>query len=428
MPLSLPSPTNRAEIGRIQRERKRIAFERAKRARFWKGKLDHIDPERLDDADEWNKIPILDKDQLRRLTPEEFSSQFNIADEPIAEYWRSGGSTGKPLFYPRTAEDVRYGMLAAGRCWPCLGCVPGDLAHFSFPIGIHPAGQIWARSALDWGVGINWVGTGTNVPSAIQLEMISSLRPTIWMGMPSYGIHLANLAELNGINLCGGSVGKVVTSAEPLSGAKRNKLVSIWGADVLEVFGMSEVGHMGAESVPGEGFHIWTDMHFIEVVEETTGDPVPEGQSGTLVVTPLWTNNATPFLRWKSGDIVTYREHGSDEGPFSVFPLIKHTNRTTGFFKVRGININHADFEDFMFMNPHISDFKCECVSTDGEDQFRISVELKRGTDVASVSEKLALDTRSTFEVRPDIAILSPGTIATEFEKSTKAPRFVDRR
>jgi phenylacetate-CoA ligase len=425
----LPLPKSRAEIERIQHERKRVAFERARRAPFWQGKLDGVDPAKLDAPDEWRKIPILDKEQLRSLSADEFQRQFVIAaGEPIAEYWRSGGSTGKPLFYPRTAEDVRFGILAAERCWGCLGCRPGDLAHFSFPIGIHPAGQIWARSALDAGIGINWVGTGTSVPSIAQLDLIRSLKPTIWMGMPSYGLHLANLAEMNGFDLAGSTVSKVITSAEPLSPAKREKIEQMWGARVLEVFGMSEVGHVGAEGVAGEGFHVWTDMHFIEVLDEHTGEPVDEGETGTLVVTPLWTNNATPFLRWKSGDIVSYWNRGSGDGPYAVFPLIKHANRTTGFFKVRGVNINHADFEDFLFKNPDVGDFKCECIATGGNDQLKVSIEVRRGSDPARVAAAMAVDIRATFEVRPDVEILPVGTLAREFESATKAPRFIDKR
>src|SRR5690606_21200420 len=143
------------------------------------------------------------------------------------------GSTGRPLFYPRTAEVVRYGILAAGRRWDCLGCRPGDLAHFSFPIGIHPAGQIQARSALAYGIGISWVGSGANAPSRMQLDLIGALKPTVWMGMSSYGLHLANLAEASGIDLAGGTVRLVITSAEPLSAAKREKLARQWGATVM---------------------------------------------------------------------------------------------------------------------------------------------------------------------------------------------------
>jgi phenylacetate-CoA ligase len=427
--LLLPLPESRAEIERIQRERKKIAFERARRADFWRGKLDHIDADKLDDPREWRKIPILDKDQLRALSNDNFLARFNIAgDRPIAEYWRSGGSTGKPLFYPRTAEDVRYGILAAGRCWDCLGCRAGDLAHFSFPIGIHPAGQIWARSALDCGVGINWVGSGANASSLMQLDLIGALKPTVWMGMSSYGLHLANLAEASGVDLAGGTVRLVVTSAEPLSAAKREKLARQWGARVMDVFGMSEVGHMGAEDAAGGGFRIWSDMYVVEVLDETTGEPVAVGGTGTLVVTPLWTNNATPFLRWNSGDVVTLCDEGGGDGPYAAFPRIKHAHRTTGFFKVRGVNIDHADFEDFMFRRLEVSDFKCECLATEGNDVLRVSIEIRRGASAADAAERTVAAIKATFEVRPEMVVLPLGTLAKEFEVSTKAPRFVDRR
>ena len=96
------------------------------------------------------------------------------------------------------------------------------------------------------------------------------------------------------------------------------------------------------------------------------------------MVTPLWTNNVTPFLRWSSGDLVTLREAEAGEGPFSVFPLVKHAHRTTGFFKVRGINLNHAELEDFMFRNVGVADFKAELVSARDLDVLRLSIEVRR--------------------------------------------------
>ena len=93
--------------------------------------------------------------------------------------------------------------------------------------------------------------------------------------------------------------------------------------------------------------------------------PVGEGEPGFLVVTPLWTNNATPFIRWNAGDIVTYQSPGASSGPFAVFPTLKHTHRTVGFFKIRGVNMNHTDFEDFIFRHDLVADFKVELTSPD---------------------------------------------------------------
>ena len=125
MPLSLP--TSRQQIEKLQSERKRIAVERARRAPFFAGQLDHINLDRLDDWDEWSKIPILEKESLRNLTPDEFSAQFCIAPrDQIAELWRSGGSTGVPLFYPRTFEDMEYAKLSFARVFGCTGAPRGN--------------------------------------------------------------------------------------------------------------------------------------------------------------------------------------------------------------------------------------------------------------------------------------------------------------
>ena len=213
--LPLPLPASRREIERIQSERKKKAFTLAKTVPWYRDRLAGIDGEALDDPNEWQKIPILDKDTLRRLSHTEMLEAFcAVPGDQIAEYWRSGGSTGQPVFYPRTAEDLRYAELSWGRSFPCIGIGPGDLCHISFPLGVHPAGQVWARSARMFGVGMVWVGAGNAYPSAAQLELIQTLRPTVFIGMSSFALHLANLAETKGIDLAASSVRKLVCSAE----------------------------------------------------------------------------------------------------------------------------------------------------------------------------------------------------------------------
>ncbi len=429
MPLSLPA--SRAEIEKIQSERKRAAFERAARTPWYRGRLDGIDPDRLDDPEVWQKIPVLDKETLRQYDHAGFMADFNIAPTAdIAEYWRSGGTTGRPVFYPRTFDDVRYGLLSWGRSFPAIGIGKGDLCHLSFPIGIHPAGQVWARSAHDFGVGMSWVGAGNAVPSAGQLELVRTLGATVLIAMPSFALHLANLAEAEGIDLADGPVRKVVCSAEPLSAAKREKIGRAWGAEVYDVFGMSEAGLMGAESERHDGIHIWTDMFHIEVIDPDTGRQLPPGEVGAFCVTPLWTGHATPFLRWNSGDIVSYREHGESEGPYGAhFPMIRHAHRTTGFFKVRGVNVNHAEFEDFMFADQAVTDFQA-VLETDADalETLVVRIEVRHGADKAATADTLSARVRRVFEVAPRIEALALGTLAKEFESSIKAPRFVDRR
>jgi phenylacetate-CoA ligase len=422
-------PKTRAEIEPIQSDGKRRALAQARRAPFYTGKLDRVNADRLDDPDEWRKIPILDKETLRKLEDREFYEKFCIApDDGIAEYWRSGGATGTPLFYPRSFADIAAAMIGFSRIYDCTNCGRGGRAHVSFPLGIHPVGQMLARAASSRGISVNWAGSGTTTPSAMQLELIERLRPTIWMGMSSYGLHLANLAEARGLNLAARSIETVLCSAEPLSDAKREKLARQWGAQVRDTFGMTEAGMMGAEDEAGRGFRIWTDMFLIEVLDPDTHAPVAEGQVGSLVVTPLWTNNVTPFLRWSSGDLVTWRRGDDDTGPFSVFPLIKHAHRTSGFFKLRGVNVNHSEFEDFIFRNAEISDFKAELVTERDLEAMVLTVEVRRGVDASAAVEALKTAVRNQFELTPQIVVVETGSLAKEFETSVKMPRFSDRR
>ena len=419
-------PQSRAEIRRIQAERKRHAVEQALRSPFWRPRLEKVRPQRLEDPDEWRRIPILDKDTLRALSDEQFYNEFCVKPvDGIQEYWRSGGVTGQPLFYPRSFRDMEYGLEAFARTFDCAGAEPGERAHISFPLGIHPVGQVFARCAASRGITVNWAGSGTSTPSAIQLELIQRLKPTIWLGMSSYALHLANLAEARGIQL---NVRRLMTSAEPVSGAKRDKIERIWGARLTDTFGMTEAGMMGAEDQPGSGFRIWTDMYYIEVLDPKSLEPVKEGETGTLIVTSLWSNNVTPFLRWSSGDLVTYSEADDGAGRYSVFPRIKHAHRTSGFFKVRGINLGHQDLEDFMFRHAEIGDFRAEALNEGGNDVLRLSIECRRGVDGNTLCGVIADEVKSKFELLPQVVLLETGTLAKEFEANIKASRFVDRR
>ena len=386
--------------------------------------MPQVDLERLDDPEVWRKIPILTKEDLRQIPPERFHEEFCIQPRTrVVEYWRSGGATGRPLFYPRSAEDMRHNMLIFERAWALIGASEDDCAHISFPLGVHPVAHLYARAAINLGIGTVWCGAGTNTPSETQLELIDHLKPSVWIGMASYGLHLANLAEAKGFNLKDSSVKKIIVAAEPLSPVKREKLERAWGAEVFDHFGMTEGALVSGEALGHHGLHAFADMYFLEVIDEKTGAPVADGEVGSLIVTPLWSNSMTPFLRWSSGDLVRLSSQGAGEGPWSVYPVMRHARRTVGFFKVRGVNINHSDLEDTMFRDPEVVDFRAELLNEGSNDVLHLHVEMR-----AQAEERVIDVIKKTFQVTPRVTLLERGTIAREFEANIKAPRFVDRR
>jgi phenylacetate-CoA ligase len=416
-------PSSAAEIRAIQSRQKRIAVERALQSPFWKRRMPKLDLERLDHPEVWRTIPILTKEALREIPAERFHEEFCIAPRSRAvEYWRSGGATGRPLFYPRSAEDMKWNLMAFERAWALIGATAEDCAHISFPLGVHPVAHLYARAAINLGIGTVWCGAGANTPSETQLELIGSLKPTIWIGMASYGLHLANLAETKNIDLSRSTVKKLLVAAEPLSPVKREKLERAWGAQVFDHFGMTEAAIVSGEGLGHEGLHAFTDLWHLEALDER-GEPVADGEVGSLVVTALWSNTMTPFLRWSSGDLISLSSSPGGNHPWSVFPVMRHARRTVGFFKVRGVNINHAELEDAMFRDPDVVDFRAEVLNAGGNDVLDLHVETRSGAE-----GRLAETMRNVFGVTPRLTLLERGTIAREFEANIKAPRFVDKR
>jgi len=417
--MNLLWPKSVSQLKKIQLERKRVAVERARQSRFLKKRIPKGKAE-----DIWHRIPLLTKEELRAIPPERFHEEFCIQPRSAAvEYWRSGGATGRPLFYPRSAEDMEHGLRAFERAWALIGAKRADCAHISFPLGVHPVAHLYARTAINHGIGTVWCGAGTNTPSEVQLELIDQLKPTIWLGMASYGLHLANLAESKNYDLRSSSVKKIIVAAEPLSPVKRKKLETAWGAEVFDHFGMTEGAFVAGEGVGHHGLHIWADQFYCEVVDEKSGEPLPEGEVGSLVVTPLWNNCMTPFLRWSSGDLVSMQSEGKGKGPWSIFPMLKHERRTVGFFKVRGVNINHAELEDLLFRDPEVVDFRAEVYNQGDNDVLHLHVEKRSGTRESTIES-----VRKTFQVAPEVTLLPRGQIAKDFEAAVKAPRFVDKR
>jgi len=416
-------PVSKAHIESIHRTQKRIAVERALQSPFFKKRIPHINLDRLDE--EWHKIPILTKEELRTIPPERFHDEFCIQPRTkVVEYWRSGGATGRPLFYPRSAEDMQWNIMAFERAWALIGATADDCAHISFPLGVHPVAHLYARAAINLGIGTVWCGAGSNTPSETQLELIDHLKPTVWLGMASYGLHLANLAESKNFDLASSSVKKIIVAAEPLSPVKREKLERAWGAEVFDHFGMTEAAIVSGEALGHHGLHAFTDLWYLEVLDDA-GQPVKDGEVGSLVLTALWSNSMTPFLRWSSGDLVSLSNNNSfsKEHPWSVFPIMRHARRTIGFFKVRGVNINHVDLEDSMFRDPAVVDFRAEIFNEGSNDVLHLLVESRTGkTD--SIIESI----KKTYQVTPQVTLLPRGTIAKEFEANVKAPRFVDKR
>ena len=312
IPESVGGMQNIQSLGRIN------AVLMARKARFYHGKLDHIDIDRASEPDEWAKIPILDVATLGAMGNDDFLDQFCIAQrKDIVEYWRGHDTR---LLYPRTSRDQRYGVVGAKRALALAGFDQDDMAHLSLAMGLDPTGHLIAQGAAEIGIGMVSAGAENAVS---QLDLIRGLRPSAWIGKASTGIELGQSAADQKDDLAKGSLRKILCTGEALPDDKRRKLSEQWGAEVRDCLAISEAMVLGCEDSDCYGFRFWSDYCYPEVLDPQTLEQVEEGVSGLLVITPLVTNHAAPLLRLNTGKTVTMRSGRRLRSAFDIFPVIQ---------------------------------------------------------------------------------------------------------
>lgn len=397
--------------------------DQAWQAPFFAGKLRTagLAPGASLDWAQWLAIAPTTKDELRRLDP--FEDQLRaVPRTDVVEYWRSGGVTGVPLLYPRSAVDIQTSADSFTQALAFAGVGPADVFLCSLPLGLHPAGQQMLRAAESLGAATLWAGAGNQTSPAAQAALIRDMGVTVWCAMPSFALHVAHLAEAAGCAVTDNPPRTLITTAEPLTPTRRSTVAAMTGAHVVDTFGMSEVTLFGVECGRRPGLHASTRQIFCEVLDPDSVQPVPPGESGVLCVTPTWSRGATPFLRWLSGDVV--RLETGCECERAAEPRLVHSGRTNAFFKVRGVNVNHAEVEEAFFGTDGLKDYLVE-ISPD--DHLRVHMEC--APDAADeIGVRIGRLFTDRFGVRAELTFLERGSIASRLEGQVKPQRFVDLR
>jgi phenylacetate-CoA ligase len=408
-----------------------VAFANAWRSPFCRRKLEAagIAPGTVPDAERFRRIQPTTKDELRALSGEEFARDVVVCrPDEVATVWRSGGVTGRPLFYPRARAD--YGVLLGtfARVYEMAGVGAGDLVHNAFPLGTHPIGHMFTHAAHEVGAGCVPAGSGANTPTDTQVQLLFELRPTVLIGLASYLVHLGHAAESLGRSPRDAGVRVLINSGEGLSPAKRRRVEATWGARLVSAYGMSECSMMGCECAVQDGFHLWDDLFHLEILDPAGWEPVVDGQEGVVVVTPLHNSHATPFLRWVSGDVGSVVPSCACDGPFSSRPRLRLTGRTSGFSKVKGVNVDHQVLEDALLRLEPLADYMAWAEEVEGRDRLRIEVEAAGGVAPDELAGRVADLVRSAFEIRPVVTPVDRGTVARRLEGQVKQVRFRDTR
>ena len=420
----------REELEAIQLERLKETVARVyERVEAYRNKMDEagIRPEDIKELSDLKKLPFVTKQDLRDNYP---FGLFAVPKDKLVRIHASSGTTGKPTVVGYTEEDLKVWTECVTRIACAGGASPSDVAQICFGYGMF-------TGALGLHYGLEKMGCAI-VPSSTgnsekQLMFMKDFGTTLLVATPSYALRLAEVAREMGINPAKDlSVKIALVGSELLTDAMREEMYKYWGEDikVTSNYGMSELMGPG---VSGEcehlsGMHINEDYFIPEIINPETGEVLPEGEWGELVITCI-KKEALPLIRYRTKDITRLHYEKCKCGR-TTCRMENLTGRSDDMLKIRGVNVFPSQIEEVVLsvegLGPHYEII----VERDGyNDKLTVRVELATQTDSFKVLEQIKNTVKSKLRVvlglDAKISLESPNTLA-RFEG--KAKRVKDLR
>lgn len=250
-------------------------------------------------------IPTTSKDDIQACN-EDF---FCVGREEIIDYCSTSGTLGKPVTFGLTEKDLERLAYNEMRSFQTIGVKPGDVVQLMTTMDRRfMAGLAYFLGLRKLGAGILRVGSG--IPQ-LQWDVILQHRPRFLIAVPSFLLKLIEYAEQHNIDYCNAGIEAVLCIGESLRDASLNDSVLTrrirekWPLKLYSTYASTEMGAAFTECEAFQGGHLHEDLIIAEVLDEDER-PVPDGESGELVVTTLGVQGV-PLLRFKTGDIV--RKH-----------------------------------------------------------------------------------------------------------------------
>ena len=409
-PIEKASP---AELAALQLERLRWSLGHAHdRVARYRQKFDAagVKPAQCRSLEDLAKFPFTTKADLRETYP---FGMFAVPMERVVRIHASSGTTGKPTVVGYTAKDVDTWTQLMARSIRAAGARPGDKVHVAYGYGLFTGGLGAHYGAERLGLAVIPLGGGM---TERQVQLIADFKPEIIMVTPSYMLAIADEMERQGLDPHNSSLRLGIFGAEPWTNELRGQIEQRLSLEALDLYGLSEVIGPGVAQECAEtkdGLTIWEDHFYPEIIDPESGEPLPEGQKGELVLTSL-TKEALPVIRYRTRDL-TRLLPGTAR---AMRRIEKITGRSDDMLIIRGVNVFPSQIEELVLKQPGLAPHYVLEVSKDGPlDHLTVVVEGDAGATRA-----LQHHIKSTIGISADVRI---GTV----ERSIgKAKRVIDKR
>jgi len=386
---------------------------------FYRERLKDVLPFKVKSLSDLRHIPFTTKEDLRDRPFEDFLA---VPEEEVIRIHSTSGTTGKPVIMAYTRRDVSDWTEMMARSLRLAGVTPKDRVQVTPGYGLWTAGIGFQSGAEALGAWVIPMGPGN---TDRQIEYMLLLKTTVITGTASYGLFLAEEISRRGIRdkL---HLRKGIFGAEIWGDKRRRKIEELLGIESFDIYGMTEVygPGIGIDCPYHEGIHYWSDYLIFEVVDPVTGEVLPPGEEGEIVITTL-RKEAMPLIRFRTRDIGSLIPEPCKCGlPFPRISRIK--GRADDVITFKGVKILPSLFEEVISAVDGVdSEYEVHLYTEKGMDKMLIKVEIKDGRDPKEVERELEEFFRRRAGVKADFEILPPGSLP-RYEK--KAKRIIDKR
>lgn len=372
------------------------------------------------------KIPFTTKADMRANYP--FGLVAGDMREDGVRIHSSSGTTGTPTVIVHSQHDLDSWANLVARCLYMVGIRKTDVFQNSSGYGMFTGG-------LGFQYGAERLGALT-VPAAAgnskrQIKFITDFKTTALHAIPSYAIRLAEVFQEEGIDPTSTSLKTLVIGAEPHTDEQRRKIERMLGVKAYNSFGMTEMNGPGVafECTEQDGMHFWEDCYLVEIINPETGEPVPEGEIGELVLTTL-DREMMPLIRYRTRDLTRILPGKCPCGRTHI-RIDRIKGRSDDMFIIKGVNIFPMQVEKVLVQFPELgSNYLITLETVNNQDEMIVEVELSDlSTDnyieLEKIRKAITRQLKDEILVTPKLRLVKKGSLP---QSEGKAVRVKDLR
>ncbi|RPJ06684.1 MAG: phenylacetate--CoA ligase [Deltaproteobacteria bacterium] len=386
-----------------------------------------VAPRDIKSLKDLQRLPFTTKQDLRDNYP---FGMFAVPMDNVVRIHASSGTTGKPTVVGYTARDINTWAELMARALAAGGATRGDIIHNAYGYGLFTGGLGVHYGAERLGASVIPISGGN---TKRQILIMKDFGPTVLTCTPSYALHLAEVAQEDGVDFKDLRFKAGIFGAEPWSERMREEIERKLNLSAVDIYGLSEVlgPGVGIECQEAKkGLHVFEDHFIAEVINPETGEVLPYGERGEVVFTTI-TKEAFPVIRYRTRDISSLNPEPCICGR-SHLRMNRVSGRTDDMLIIRGVNVFPSQIESVLMeieeVEPHYQlvvdrvdnlDTLTEKVEV-GEHAFSDEVRV-----LQSLEKKISKHIKEYLGVSAKVMLVEPKTIA---RSEGKAQRVVDNR